>query len=160
MIFPLIEFRNSLTVLTAVKVFVDVMMLHNTTFHRDADLLLRLRAAKWLLSSAAREMHTCTLASYVIIREGCTAHCSWLTICLAWVEKFILGLGILFFSFVSKMFQKVKETYVVAMPKLLGTEDVEISTKFQNIRSKSATGNSNIEIPKSCKVQITTCPTP
>ena len=29
--------------------------------------------AGWLLSSAAREMHTCTLASYVIAREGCTA---------------------------------------------------------------------------------------
>ena len=31
------------------------------------------RAAKWLLISAAREMHTCTLASYVITRGGCTA---------------------------------------------------------------------------------------
>ena len=50
------------------------MMLHNITFHRDADLLLKLlRVAKQLLSSAAREIHTCTLAIYVITREGCTA---------------------------------------------------------------------------------------
>ena len=60
--------------------------------------------AERVLSSAAKEMHTCTLASYVITMEGCTAHCSWLTICLAWVEQFILGLGlslgILFSSFV------------------------------------------------------------
>ena len=35
----------------------------------EADLLC------WLLSSAAREMHTCTSASYVITREGCTAPC-------------------------------------------------------------------------------------
>ena len=109
-----------LTVLTAVKVLVDILMLWCCITPHSTGMLLSFlgakaqRAAKWLLSSAAREMHTCTLASYVITREGCTAHCSWLTICLAWVEKFILGLyfslGILFYSFVWEKFHKGKET--------------------------------------------------
>ena len=54
-----------------------VMVLHNT--HSTKMLLCCTaadaaeRAAKQLLSTATREMHTCTLASYVITREGCTA---------------------------------------------------------------------------------------
>ena len=52
---------TALTVMTAVKglLMFDVMMLHNTTYQKDAPLLL---AAKQLLSSATREMHSCTLA--------------------------------------------------------------------------------------------------
>ena len=76
----------------------------------EADLLC------WLLSSAAREMHTCTLASYVITRVR--LHCCTLLnapgLGSAWlVEKFICGLGDslgTISSFVCKKFEKVKFT--------------------------------------------------
>ena len=71
---------------------VDVMMLHNTTFCRG--MLLCLLAAKWVLSSTAREMHTCTLAGYVITRQGCIGA--------------LLGLGLAISSFVHKKFQNVQ----------------------------------------------------
>ena len=93
-----IQFSTVLTVLTAVKVFVNVCvrMLHST--HSTRMLLCLLAAdaakgaAKWLLSSAAREMHTCTVASYVITGQGCTAAlltapCSLLS--LAWVLAWV-----------------------------------------------------------------------
>ena len=86
------------------------------TFLRDAVLLLILlrELLSWLLNSAAKEMHACTLASYVITREGCTAALLtdpvWLTAqCLAWVEKFILGLGFSLGTNFPPLFEKVFE---------------------------------------------------
>ena len=67
-----------MTVLTAVKVLIDVLMLlfyiipHSTGMLICCSTAEAERAAKQLLSSVAREMHTCTLASYVITMEGCT----------------------------------------------------------------------------------------
>ena len=101
-----------LIVLTAFKslFWCYVMHIPQRCSAAEADLLC------WLLSSAAREMHTCTLASYVITREGCTAALlttpglvvpAWLGLkssSVAWVIAWV------FSSFVSKKFAKVKFT--------------------------------------------------
>ena len=74
--------------------------------------LLPAEAAKKLLSFAAREMHTCSLAGYVITRQGCTVALILALNCLAWVEKFNfslgLSLGFHFPPFFHKMFQNVQ----------------------------------------------------
>ena len=95
--FPWSMVLTVLTVLTAVtSVCYGVMWVcmpqRCSAAEAEAELLLN-----WLLSSAAREMHTCTLPSYVILGKAAllpTAYCSWLSHCLAWVEKFICGLGV------------------------------------------------------------------
>ena len=92
--FPRCAVSMVFTVLTAVKVFVNVcvMMLHNT--HSTRMLLCLLAAdaaegaAKWLLSSAAREIHTFTMAHYVITGQGCAAAGSQ-TVSLAWVLAWV-----------------------------------------------------------------------
>ena len=80
-----------LTALTVLTVFVLVLCNVQTTemlcSAAEADLL------HWLLSFAAREMHTSTLAIYVILGKTALLHCSWLSSPLAWVEKFHLQLG-------------------------------------------------------------------
>ena len=93
--------------------------------------------AKWLLSSAAREMHTCTLDSYLITREGCTAalhtapglqsaylglKSSSLACVLAWVSYFP--------PLFEKEFQKATKMNIFATPNL---GNVEINGIFPQL---------------------------
>ena len=125
-----VQFRYSLTVLTAVILF--VMVLCNTTFQRDALCLVAAEAgSKWLLSSAAKEMHTCTLASYVITWQGCTAHCSLLLahrVSLGW--KFICSWVFVWVSKLPPLFQKFHKCSVKVWLEHQMWGKLEISTEF------------------------------
>ena len=144
--------------------FVDVLMLWCCIISHSSRRWLCLlavdaaRAAKpWLLSSAAREMHTCTLAGYVITRQSCTALCSWVTL-TAWLGlksssvAWVLVWSPLFLL-CSKKFQNVQNA--TQNPRRTpNMEKLEISTEFW-MEGQKLQSNRRVSVPQMFKVLAT-----